>query len=87
MGKLLTVNEAIEILRVRHSALYEYIYSGKLKAQRLGGDGGKHRFSRKPYRIWEADLIEFINSGKFTLPAKKKKAGADKPEGNDISSQ
>ena len=73
-NKLLTVSEVVERLDVKHSAVYSYIESGKLKAHRLGGSGGKSRFSRYPYRVWEADLLEFIESGKFTLP--KRKAGA-----------
>mgnify|MGYP003395970925 CR=1 FL=1 len=77
-NRLLSINEVVERLEVKHSAVYGHIESGKLKAQRVGGSGGKSRFSRFPYRVWEADLLEFINSGKFVVS--KRKTGAKKAE-------
>ena len=70
-NRLLSINDIVERLEVKHSAVYGYVETGKLKAHRLGGNGGKHRYSRKPYRIWEADLLEFIESGRFTLPKRR----------------
>ncbi len=75
LGKLLTVKDVKEMLNVNSATIYEYINSGKLAAHRLGGNGGKHRLNRKHWRIWEQDLLEFINSGRFILP--KRKAGAE----------
>ncbi len=77
-NKLLSANDVVERLGVNHSAVYGYIESGKLKAHRLGGSGGKHRYSRFPWRIWEVDLLDFIESGKFTLP--KRRAGVEKAD-------
>jgi len=73
---LLTITEVMNKLKVGRLTVYDYIYSGKLRAHRLGGTGGKHKENRKPYRIWETDLLEFIDSGKFSLlnESKRKKS-------------
>ena len=81
--KLLTINEVTKILKVSDEAVYGYISNGQLKAHRLGETGGKHSINRRPYRIWEADLLEFIDSGKFTLPSEKIGVRQVKSESND----
>ncbi len=83
LAKLLTMNEVIDILKVKKYAIYRYIHNGELQAHRLGGNGGKHRNSRKPYRIWESDLLDFINSGKFTLSKQKTGAMTSNTESNN----
>ena len=60
---LLTISEVAVILKISETTIYEYIRTGKLKAQRLGGAGKKNKLNRKPWRVWENDLVEFINSG------------------------
>ena len=55
--KLLNTREAMEYLKIDWNAIYTYISEGKLKAHKLGGNGK----SRRHWRIWESDLIKFIN--------------------------
>jgi len=76
----------MDILQVKKYAIYRYIHHGELQAHRLGGNGGKHRYSRKPYRIWESDLLEFIDSGKFTLSNKARARKADTESSENIES-
>ena len=61
MGKkadrLLSTKEAMEILGVDWNAIYGYIFEGKLKARKLGGNGD----SKRHWRIWHSDLIAFID--------------------------
>ncbi len=63
LNKLLTVNEVVAILRVGHNKVYALIRSGKLPAFRLNGHGRKDKYNRKPWRIEEKDLAEFITAG------------------------
>jgi len=56
----LTVKEAAEYLRVNPGLVRKYISKGLLKAYKLG-TSGKHKDSTSPWRIWKADLIDFIN--------------------------
>lgn len=61
--KLLTVEEACEILRVRPWAIRDYILAGKLKAHKLG-KADKQKNNRRQWRIWKSDLIAFLEGGK-----------------------
>ena len=59
MDKPLTVNEAAEFLSVHPHNVRKYIKVGYLRAHRLGNGSGTS--SRRSWRIWKHDLIEFIN--------------------------
>ncbi len=63
MGKredrLLSTKEVMEYLSVDWNAVYNYIAEGKLRAHKLGGNNQ----SKRHWRIWESDLIKFINGG------------------------
>lgn len=63
----LTTGEACDILGIKElNTLYTYIYEGKLKAYKIGGNGK----SRRRWRIKRSDLEEFIKSGEH-IPEKK----------------
>ena len=55
----LTVKQAAEYLQVNTEQIRRYISKGLLKAYKLGN--GKNERSTGPWRIWKADLIDFIN--------------------------
>lgn len=59
MDKLLTTREAAKSLKVHINTIWVYILSGKLKATKLGGNSK----TKKPWRIKESDLEDFINGG------------------------
>jgi len=61
--KLFTVNEVVNILRVKHNKVYELIRNKELKAFRIGNHGRKSKYNRYHWRIREEDLVEFINHG------------------------
>jgi excisionase family DNA binding protein len=50
--KLLTISEVAKIMKVSQKTVYRWIDSGQLRTARLG---------RKVYRVFERDLIKFIN--------------------------
>ena len=56
-ARLLTVRQAKAILNVDWSTIYSYISDGTLKAHKMGGDGK----SKRHWRIWYSDLVDFIN--------------------------
>ena len=56
----LTTAEVAEFLSVNIWKVREYITSGLLRAYKLGNGTGK-RGSKRQWRIWKADLINFIN--------------------------
>lgn len=56
--KILTTHQVAEQLGVSLTTVYSYIYSGMLKAHKLGG-----QTSRRHWRIKESDLETFINNG------------------------
>jgi len=58
--QLLTVKEAAAFLSITSDQVRLYIKDGKLKAHRLGNGKGK-RESKRPWRIWRRDLLEFVN--------------------------
>lgn len=62
-SKLLTVHEVMIILHVSHNTVYKLIRENKLKAFRLGRDGKKSKYNRRPWRIKEGDLAELIMKG------------------------
>lgn len=49
---LLTIPEVAKIMKVSQKTVYRWIDIGKLRVARLG---------RKVYRVFESDLIKFIN--------------------------
>ena len=49
---LLTVKEVASVMKVSQKTVYRWIESGNLKAARLG---------RKTYRVFENELMKFIN--------------------------
>lgn len=59
---IFTVNETATILGVNRWTVCDYIYEGKLKANKLGNGTGK-KGNKRRWRIWKRDLIEFINTG------------------------
>lgn len=61
--KKYTVGDIVKILEVSHQAVYDWIRGGKLRAYRLGGNGGKNRANRLHWRIYESDLLIFVNRG------------------------
>ena len=58
--KPLTVNEAADFLSVSAYTVAEYLRIGKLKGHKLANGTGK-KGSRRQWRIWKQDLIEFVN--------------------------
>lgn len=57
--KYLTSIEACNYLSINRSTLYDYVKSGKLKANKLGGEN-----SKRHYRFTQEDLDNFVNQGK-----------------------
>ena len=55
MEKILTINDACEHLRVKRRTVLRWIYSGRLRAFKLGGG--------RLWRIHELDLRRFIRDG------------------------
>jgi len=60
---VLTTRQVASKLEVSLTTVYQYIYSGALKARKLGGTG-----TRRHWRIKEADLEAFVNNGKEAGP-------------------
>lgn len=56
----LTVREVAEFLSSNDWQVRYYIREGKLKAYKLGNGTGK-RGNRREWRIWRADLLDFVN--------------------------
>lgn len=56
IGKLYTLQEVAEYLKVSRQTVYNYVTADKLKASKLAG--------QREYRVSEKDLKEFLNSGK-----------------------
>lgn len=54
-GKLYTLQEVADYLKVTRQTIYNYVTAGKLKATKLAG--------RKEYRVTEEDLQEFMQQG------------------------
>lgn len=54
--KILSVRQVAEWLGVRVNAVYQYIREEELKAHKLG-----RKSSRSHWRIYESDLIDFVN--------------------------
>ena len=61
--KFLTIFEVTTILRLSRNTVYDLIHKGKLKAFRIDSKGRKGKYNRKPWRVKESDLAEFIMSG------------------------
>ena len=59
----LTLNEAAEFLSVNPWQVRHYIKVGSLKASKMG-NGTNKKGSRRHWRIWKEDLIEFLNRGR-----------------------
>jgi len=55
MEKIFTFNETCEYLRVKRRTALRWIYSGRLRAFKLGGG--------RLWRIRERDLREFVKGG------------------------
>ena len=66
----LTVNEAADFLGVSPWRVRDYITLGLLQANRLG-NGTSKRGSRRRYRIWKHNLINFVNKGIPNMPPRK----------------
>lgn len=60
--KLLTIKEAAEFLSVNPRIVRQYARKGILKAYKLGNNTGKGG-SKREWRIWHKDLVDFINKG------------------------
>ena len=58
--KPFTVKEAADFLGVSSYTIAEYLRAGKLKGYKLGNGTG-NKDSRRQWRIWPEDLIEFVN--------------------------
>lgn len=58
-----TVTEITLLLKISHNKVYDLIREGKLKAFRIGHHGRKDKYNRRPWRIRQSDLIEFIQKG------------------------
>jgi len=56
----LTVQEAADFLSVKVLKVRQYINQGQLKAYKLG-NGTNKKGSRRRWRIWKHDLVEFVN--------------------------
>lgn len=61
--KLLTITEVVEELRISRNKVYEFIHKGVLRAYRLNETGRKRKYSRKPWRVYESDLRQFLEQG------------------------
>ena len=61
--QLLTVNEVVNILRLKHNKVYELIRNGEIRAFRIGRDNKKDKYNRHPWRIKESSLLDYINRG------------------------
>lgn len=61
-NKPLTVAKAADFLSVSTWTVREYIRLGLLKAYKLG-NGAHKRGSRRHWRIWQQNLVEFVNRG------------------------
>lgn len=61
MEKLYTVVEAIEYLKISRNALYTYIRTGKIKANRIGDNTIKNKHNTHQWRIPESAIVEFVN--------------------------
>lgn len=61
----LNTAEVAEFLQVNEWTVRVYITSGLLKAHKIGNGTGK-RGSRRRWRIWKHDLIDFINKSPNT---------------------
>ena len=59
MDRPYTVKEAAEFLKVKPEQVRVYISKGLIKAYKLGNGQKKNR-STGPWRVWEEDLVEFI---------------------------
>jgi len=71
--KLLTIAEVVQELRISRNKVYEFIHKGVLRAYRLNDVGRKRKYSRKPWRIKQSDLEEFVNRGINLKPVKERK--------------
>jgi len=58
--KPLTVKEAAEFLSVTSRQVREYLARKQLKGHRIG-NGTNKKGSRRHWRIWKDDLMEFTN--------------------------
>ena len=63
VDKLLTIAEVVEELRISRNKVYEFIHKGVLKAYRLNEVGKKRKYSRKPWRVRQSDLQQFLEQG------------------------
>jgi len=61
--KLLTIAEVVEELRISRNKVYEFIHKGVLRAYRLNETGRKRKYSRKPWRVRQSDLEQFLIKG------------------------
>jgi len=60
--KPLSVKEAADFLGVNTWTVTEYLREGKLRGYKLG-NGTSKKGSRRRWRIWKEDLIDFLNRG------------------------
>ena len=58
--KLLTIEQAADFLSISQDGVRRYVNQGLIKAHKLGNHTNK-RGNRRPWRIWQSDLIAFIN--------------------------
>ena len=63
VDKLLTIAEVVEELRISRNKVYEFIHKGVLRAYRLDETGRKRKYSRKPWRVRQSDLEQFLARG------------------------
>jgi len=61
--RLLTIAEVVEELRISRNKIYEFIHKGVLRAYRLNETGRKRKYSRKPWRVRQSDLEQFLARG------------------------
>ncbi len=62
-NELLKVNEVMGVLRLSRNKVYELIREGHLRAYRMNSTGKKDKHNRKPWRVKQGDLNDFINKG------------------------
>ena len=55
-GRLYTLKEVAEILKVSRQTIYNYVTAKRLKATKLAG--------QREYRVTAEDLQEFIDAGR-----------------------
>lgn len=55
-GKLYTLQEVADYLKVSRQTIYNYLAKKKLRASKLAG--------QKEYRVTEKDLQDFLNQGR-----------------------